>query len=289
MPDNRLTHRRAQSSPRSAWPRRSPRTPSASTPGSNTAGPATRRAPRSRRVSPRSKAPRGASRSPAAWPRKTRCCARWSSPAITWCCRATPTAERSASSPACTPTLASSGRRPISPTRSGSRSRSRRTRASCGSRRRPIPVSASWTLRQSARLRTRTACSLSSTTPSQRHIFSNRSRSAPMSSCTPPRNISVDTRTRSVASSRRQILTSATNSRSSRTQPARCPDRSTATSCCVASRRSRCAWTVTARPPRSSRLLSRPTRRWRGCCIRGSPPTPVMPSPSARCGPSVAW
>ena len=41
------------------------------------------------------------------------------------------------------------------------------------------------------------------------------------------------------------------SSRSCRTRSARCRRRSTATSCCAASRRSRCAWTATARTPRA--------------------------------------
>ena len=80
--------------PRSRSRRRSRRPTSASTRASSTRAPATRPAPRSRRASPRWRARATASRSPAVWPPRTRCCASCRS-ARTSCSATTPTAARS--------------------------------------------------------------------------------------------------------------------------------------------------------------------------------------------------
>ena len=57
--------------------------------------------------------------------------------------------------------------------------------------------------------------------------------------------------------------------RSCRTSTGAVPARSTATSCCAASRRSRCAWSGTARTRAPSPTCSPRTRRWHACCTRG--------------------
>ncbi len=98
--------------------------------------------------------------------------------------------------------------------------------------------------------RTSTARCSSSTTPSQRHTCNGRSSSVPTSSCTRPRSTSVVIRTSSADSSRSPTPTWASASRSSRTRSAGCRARSTATSCCAASRRSASGWTGTARTRR---------------------------------------
>ena len=62
-------------------------------------------------------------------------------------------------------------------------------------------------------------------------------------------------------------------SASPRTRSARCRRRSTATSCCAASRRWPCAWSVTARTPAPWSTCCSAIRRSSACCTRSSPTT----------------
>ena len=105
-----------------------------------------------------------------------------------------------------------------------------------------------------------------STTPSPRRICRTRWRSEPISSCTPAPSTSAATPTWSAVSWSATIRRSTRRSSSTRTRAARCRGRSTAGSCCAASRRCRCGWSGTAAmgsPSRSSCANIRP-------CVRSS-------------------
>ena len=83
---------------------------------------------------------------------------------------------------------------------------------------------------------------------------------------------------------RRTTRSSPTTSASSRTRPGPCRARSTATSCSAASRPSRCASTASARTPGPDRgAPRRPPGGGARSTTRGSPSTPATSSPHARC------
>ncbi len=129
----------------------------------------------------------------------------------------------------------------------------------------------------------------SSTTPSPHPSCSDRSSWAPTSWCTRPPSTSAGTPTSWVASSPPAIPRSPSASGSCRTRWAQSRARSTATSSCAGSRRSRCAWSVTARTPARSSPCWCGTRRWRVSSIPHLPTTRATRSRAVRCATSAAW
>ena len=122
----------------------------------------------------------------------------------------------------------------------------------CGSRRPPTRCSTSATSRRSPPWPTTPARCSSSTTPSPRPTCSSRSASAPTSSCTPPPSTPVATPTSSAGRSWCATSTSPSRSPSTRTRSAPWPGRSTPGWCCAASRPSASGWTATATTPSAS-------------------------------------
>ena len=112
---------------------------------------------------------------------------------------------------------------------------------------------------------------------------SGRWSSAPTSSSTRRRSTSAATRTSSAASRRRTIRRSRNGSRSCRSPSAPCPGRSTAGSCCAASRRSQCACASTVTTLMRSPAFSSELRASSRCCIRGCRGIPATRSPRGRC------
>ena len=202
----------------------------------------------------RSRRASGGSRSPAAWPPRTRSCAPLTEPGRP---RGHPRRRVRRHVPALRQGRASAGasttRRPRLRPRRGPRPPSARAPPSwSGSRRRPTRCSASPTSRRWPRSPTTPARCSSSTTPSPRRTSSSRSPSAPTSSSTPRPSTSAGTATWSAAPSWSATSTWPRRSPSTRTPWARSPGRSTASSPCAASRRSASGWTGTATTPSGS-------------------------------------
>src|SRR5215216_4513149 len=125
--------------------------------------------------------------------------------------------------------------------------------------------------------------------PETRLICRTRWRWERISSCTPVPSTSEATPTWSAVSWSATTRRSTRRSNSIRTRVARCRGRSTAGSCCVASRRCRCGWSGTAAmgsPSPSSCANIRPCVK---CSTLGSPTIPVMASQPGRCAISPAW